>query len=389
MGDVTLYTVLPTNTQAAGIALTSVGVMLSANRAIRLLLNSPTGMLYDRLPRRPIYVSALFIGALSTALYAWNGGFWLLLAGRLLWGLAWSGIWVGGTTIMLDVTNDLNRGRWLGMYQLWSFLGIGLGSFAGGVLTDWLGYHTSLVICATGGALGALAALALLPETRPHRFQPDHSSEPTNSPRLTRLTAEWKSLAANKGFLVATIIHGINRFITAGVIMATLALLVEQNLSGWNIALGVGTLTGALMLGRNLVSMVAAPLSGTFSDARGDRWIVTMVMALVGCGGIFLSIGINPMVMLAGILLVAFASSGIQTTTTALAGDLVDIRLRGQSIGWLNTSGDLGSAVGPLLAYALIPLVGLINVYLFCTGIFLLCAVLAYLARDFQPPKLM
>lgn len=101
MGDGTLYTVLPTHTADAGIALSSVGIILGVNRAVRLLLNGPAGLAYDRFPRRWLFVPALFIGAISTAVYAATHGFWPLLVGRLLWGLAWSGIWVGGATVIL------------------------------------------------------------------------------------------------------------------------------------------------------------------------------------------------------------------------------------------------------------------------------------------------
>ena len=65
MGDATLYTVLPTHTAEAGIALGGVGILLGINRAVRLFLNGPAGLAYDRMPRRWLFIPALFIGALS------------------------------------------------------------------------------------------------------------------------------------------------------------------------------------------------------------------------------------------------------------------------------------------------------------------------------------
>ncbi|MCL4294888.1 MAG: MFS transporter [Anaerolineae bacterium] len=89
IGDTSLYAVLPTHVADAGVSLASVGILLSANRFIRLILNGPMGWVYDRFPRRYLFITALFIGALSTALYALVDGFWPLLTARLLWGLAW------------------------------------------------------------------------------------------------------------------------------------------------------------------------------------------------------------------------------------------------------------------------------------------------------------
>ena len=166
MGDATMYTVLPTHTADAGITLAAVGVMLGVNRAVRLFLNGPAGLAYDRWPRRRLFIPALFIGALSTALYALVRGFWPLLIARMLWGLAWSGIWVGGASMILDVTTATDRGRWTGFYQTWFFLGSALGSLSGGALTDAVGYTATMWIGATLTALGGVVALLLLPETR-------------------------------------------------------------------------------------------------------------------------------------------------------------------------------------------------------------------------------
>ncbi|MBN1954480.1 MAG: MFS transporter, partial [Anaerolineae bacterium] len=219
MGDATLYTVLPTHTAAAGVTLASVGILLSANRFIRLLFNGAFGLAYDRWPRRRLFVPALFLGALSTLLYAATRGFWPLLAGRLLWGAAWSGIWVGGGTMILDVTGTHDRGRWTGLYETWFFLGAAAGTFAGGLLTDRLGYTAAMGIGAGLTALGALVALLRLPETRGIR-RDDRS--PVGPPLRLR---------ANRGLWVAASCHAVNRFCIAGVLVSTMALLVQDRLS--------------------------------------------------------------------------------------------------------------------------------------------------------------
>ena len=161
IGDSSLYAVLPTHVSDAGITLASVGIILSANRFVRLLLNGPAGLAYDRWPRRPLFVGALLLGAFSTALYAFRGGFWPLLAGRLLWGLSWSGIWVGGNAMIADICDRHTRGRWVGLYQTSFFLGTASGSILGGLLTDRLGYPLAMGIGASLTLAGALTALCL------------------------------------------------------------------------------------------------------------------------------------------------------------------------------------------------------------------------------------
>ena len=371
MGDATLYTVLPTHTTEAGIALGSVGIILGVNRAVRLFLNSPAGLAYDRWPRRRLFVPAMFIGSLSTAVYAATRGFWPLLVGRLLWGLAWSGIWVGGATIILDVTTTQDRGRWMGLYQTWFFLGAALGAFAGGLLTDWLGYGATMWFGAAVTALGCLIALILLPETR--SIRPDWGDPSVEGIRL-RLRANW-------GLWVAASLQGINRFVTAGVLAATMGLLVQDHLPSAGLSLGVATLTGALMAGRTLLSTVAAPLAGTTSDWLGSRWRVVAWGLAIGIISMALIAWGAPIAILTGISLGAVAGGSVQALVTALTGDLVSQAQRGRAIGLLHTAGDLGSAIGPPAAYALIPWIGLRGVYLLCAGLLAAGLALAWLFR--------
>ncbi len=358
MGDATLYTVLPTHAEQAGITLAAVGIILSANRFIRLFLNRPAGIAYDRSLRRRLFIPALLIGAVSTAIYAATSGFWPLLAGRLLWGLAWSGIWVGGATIILDVSDDQDRGRWTGLYQTWFFLGAALGAIVGGWLTDVWGYSTAMWVGALVTACGAFFAYFTLPETRPDDL--DGSGSSSNSQE------KWQP---NFEFYGVITLNGINRFITAGVLAATLALLVQDQLPKTNLLLGVATVTGVLLGLRTIVSMISAPLSGVFSDRLSNRWGVTIAVLLIGAIGMLLIISTNPIIILIGICFSAIAGGSIQALMTTRTGDLVDQAQRGIAIGNLHTAGDLGSALGPITAYALLG-------WLTLNGLFIMCAVL-------------
>lgn len=367
IGDASLYAVLPTHFQDAAISLAAVGVMLSANRFIRLALNGPIGILYDRLPRRRLFVPALFLGALSTAIYALTLGFWPLLLGRLLWGIAWVGIWVGGNTLMLDISQQQNRGRWVGLYQISFFLGGAGGAILGGFLTDWLGYHRAMGVGAGLTLLGAVIALLFLPETRP--AYPDGPTpdgiEPALPPPPARRRGELGS---------AYSLLGVNRLAISGMLLPTFGLFLQSHLGDTvrvaSLTLGVATLTG-LALGINgLISMVAAPLFGNLSDKTPGRWPVAASALLPGIAGFGLLALTLPVAPFLAIPLTAVSGGSNQSLSTAIIGDLSTIRQRGRRLGILFTIGDFSSAVGPPLAYALIPAVGLNSIYLLCTAIF-------------------
>jgi MFS family permease len=367
LGDSSLYTVLPTHTAAAGVSVASVGILLSANRFIRLVLNGPAGMAYDRWARRPLFVSALFIGACSTAIYGLTQGFWPLLLGRLLWGLAWSGIWIGGNTIVLDIVDDENRGRLIGIYQLSFFLGASAGAMIGGVLTDLLGFHQTMIVGAALTFIGAVIALIFLPETRVSKKHPSHEAGNPQQPLAS-------SSSEKVDILSITALFSANRLVMAGILMSTISIFLKNQI-GEQIhiaghSFGIATLTGLGLGLSTLIAMVSAPLMGGVSDRVGNRWQVAaggLIPGIVGFG--LMALGL-PLTILFGIPLIAMTSGSTQGLSTALTGDLGNGKKQSRRLGMLFTFGDFASAIGPPLAYALMPLIGIKSLYISSAGIF-------------------
>lgn len=361
IGDSALYNVLPTHTLEAGISLGSVGVILSVNRIVRLLLNSMAGTAYDRSRRRPLFLLALFIGALSTVLYAIKPGFWPLFCGRILWGLAWSGIWIGGSTIILDITNSENRGRWMGFYQIWFYLGGVLGAVISGVGADWLGYTSMLWLAAVLGGVGWLVSLFFLPETRQKTLEIETQERKQDNSYYFSNPTVW----------TAALLQGMNRFAIAGVLAATMALLVKDYIMTAEMVIGVATLTGLISGLRMIVSMAASPLIGIISDRTGNRWISILVMLFLSALSMYLIGKERSILILIGFFLASITTGCLQTLAAAVVGDVVLPAQRGKAVSLLYTCGDLGSALGPAAAYAVMPCIGLSGAFMFCAAMFL------------------
>ncbi len=169
---------------------------------------------------------------------------------------------------------------------------------------------------------------------------------------------------------------GVNRLVLAGILMSTFGLYLRQllgetvTLGRWSI--GVATLTGLGLGITALLNMASAPLVGRLSDRVGNRWRVVSGSVATGMTGFgLLALGL-PLAVLLGLPLTSIASGSNQGLSTALVGDLAgDGRHSGKSrsgryLGILFTVGDLGSAIGPPLAYALLPLSGIQWVYWLC-----------------------
>lgn len=369
LGDTTLYIVLPTHTAQAGILLTDVGLMLSANRAVRIFLNGPYGVLIERLPRRRVLVPSLLLGALTTLLYT-IPGFWPMLVGRVLWGVAWAGIWLGGNTAVLDMSSDANRGRLVGQFQMWMFIGLGGSALLGGLLTDWLGYPATFVVFVGAGLVAALAWGLFLPETRPASLPAGALAlSPLGIPPLPRP----RRVAP---LLTAVMLLGLNWLIFMGMLGAMLALLLRERVGDHVTLLGVliplATFTGALSAANQVLSLLASPAAGWLSDRSGDRWgLMVFALALGVASLVMVAEGVGA-VAVVGLLLTAIATSVIQTQAVTLAGDYGEANHRGRVLGLLNTAGDVGSAAGPVLAFALLPLIALRGVCLLAAAALML-----------------
>ncbi len=390
IGDASLYAVLPTHTQAAGVSVAAVGILLSANRFVRLVLNGPTGVAYGRFSRRRLFVLALFIGALSTAIYGLTQGFWPLLVGRLLWGLAWAGIWIGGNTIVADLSHEGSRGRWMGVYQGFFFLGAAGGSFLGGFLTDGIGYQRAMIVAAGLTLAGALLVLVCLPEIE--RSEPGARSSAPRVPLPGPGTSSggasgdgWRvdRMGLSLGLAAAApfALYGVNHLVVPGVLSSTLGLLLDRELGGAvelaGRSVGVATLTGTALGLSTLIAMVSAPVMGALSDRAANRWRVVVAGLVPGIAGFALLAVGSPLSIAVGVPLTALASGSNQSLSTTLIGDRSDAGDRSQRLGLLFTVGDLASAVGPPLAYALIPLLGIGGGYLLSAGAFALMSFAA------------
>ena len=141
--------------------------------------------------------------------------------------------------------------------------------------------------------------------------------------------------------------------------------------------MSVITVTGILSGARVVLGMLFTPAIGSLSDRVGNRWRVVAGGLLPGIAG-FALLAINlPLAMLVGLPLTSITGSSNQSLSTALIGDLGQRRKHGRYLGLLYTVGDLGSAIGPLLAFALLPLWGISGLYWLNAALFGLLLVLA------------
>jgi DHA1 family multidrug resistance protein-like MFS transporter len=373
LGDSTMYTVLPLRAVEIGVPLASVGILLGVNRLVRIGSNTVAGHLYDRLPKRALFVLSLLIGALSTLLCALVHGFVPLLLARILWGLAWSGIAIGSADIILSVTERVERGKWMGIYEMWFIVGSATGSLLGGLETDLLGYRWAMGINA-GIAFASIGVVyALLPETGQGRT----AMHPHESRFLGR---RWGA-----GVYLAAAVQLASRLVYAGVLASLLSLLIDRKLSAFLVVFGAATLTGGINVLRAGVSVASATGLGRISDRLKDRWLAVSMSLLLGLAGLLLVTRQAPPAVVGGLLLCSIPASSLTVLTRILVGDLVRREHAGRAVSVVQTAGDIGSAAGPPIAFLVVERLDFTPIFLASAGLFGLAALVVLIVRRKLP----
>ncbi len=370
IGDGTIYAVLPAMFPAVGVTALQVGMLLSINRLVRPPLNMLSGWLTTRVDPHWPYVLGLAIGACSTLGYGLVHGFWPLLLLRALWGVAWALLAVAAYAMVLDVTAPEFRGKYAGIYHTLSFFGGALGALGGGFMADHWGFSRTMTTLGLVSA-AALGLALFLPRAalRRDRRGPLQDGQPTLG-LAARVRAFGRALRGLDARL--WLILGLNfceRLFFAGVFYGTLGYYLAQALpegatiGAW--VIGVASLTGVLLFARNLLSVLSGPLFGHLSDRLGDRTLVLLLGEGCGVAGLLcFAAGDGLALIVAGVVLTALAYGVVSPMLVSWMGDLTRRGGRGSIVGAYQTMGDLGSGLGPLVAYPLMALWGPPPVYL-------------------------
>ena len=325
VGDALIYAVLPVHAETFGISLVWVGVLLSANRFVRVFAYGWIAGLAQRFGLRRLCIAALLAAIVSTAMYGLATGAAALLIARILWGLAFAALLL--VTLGYAVHDRTRVGSRLGWGRAIQHVGPILALVAGAWLTGLLGPRTVFVWLALLTATAIPLALSL-PVDR------SAGEAPTSTRSLGRPT-------------LIDLLFALQGFAVDGVFVVSITLLLAQDLP-----LDLAVLSGAsLLAARHVCDAVGAPLFGGIGDRHGAGRILVVTMACTAVGFFGIAWGFT----IAGALLMLFSRSAL----TILGPAVVVRRISpAQSVigdlARMHAWRDLGAAVGPLAAGVLL-----------------------------------
>jgi MFS family permease len=366
-GDSMLYIVLPVHYAEAGLSsLWEVGVILSVNRIVRLPLNPCIGFFYRHISERTGICIAVFLATLTTCSYGFlDGFFWWILA-RCAWGLAWTLLRLGSLFCILKLSTHANRGQMTGLYNGLYRLGSLVGMLLGGILADTVGLRMTAVIFGSAGAAAVLLALLHIPKGRPD--EADYKAGSSLREAFALMTRERKIFwLIVTGCLMALAIQGV--------IASTLSRLIEVHTGGeiflWGAAIGAASLAGFFQALRWGWEPWLAPRVGRISDEKYG-WQRMFVFTL-SAGTVFFTAVALPLPLplwFCCILGLQLTATAFTTVSEAAASDLASSFGGRALLMHYALIVDIGSSLGPLLAYGMNAFFGINAAYLLCAAFF-------------------
>ena len=126
----------------------------------------PAGLIGDRFGRKKLLVACLAAFGAGSVLCAESPSPGIFLIARLLMGLAASGITVMAMSALSVLFGQEERAKAVGIYEAANFLGLPAGTLLGGWMLSRLWWGWVFLVNVPVVALGLVAAIALIPESR-------------------------------------------------------------------------------------------------------------------------------------------------------------------------------------------------------------------------------
>ena len=180
---------------------TTIGIVLSCYTISSLCIRPFSGYFLDTFARKPLYLIAYFIFTLIFAGYMVAGLLTLFIIFRVIHGISFGMVTVGGNTVVIDIMPSSRRGEGLGYYGLANNLAMSIGPMFGLFLHSGGASYITIFSYSLGSCiLGFLAATMVKTP-----YKPPVKREPISLDRFILL----KGLPAGFSLLLLSIPYGM------------------------------------------------------------------------------------------------------------------------------------------------------------------------------------
>jgi MFS family permease len=342
-----------------GIDFATLGVVIAAWPAARLVGEPIFGWLADRTARVPLMVAGLLLAGVFTVLPLVITGPLAFIVLRGVVGLATAIYDPAARGYLTDATAPERRGEAFGLYGAAQMGGLLLGPAIGAIGADRLGGIGFVFVF--GGLAAVLAAIpiALLGRetgTRTHpapvldatEFPPD---SPSTSRRAAAAIAADRVLAVDPGApgrllnrgLIAALVINLGGNFAAG----TYDVIWSLFLQGLGAGLGLIGLTFAMF---GLPILVLSPMAGRLVDRRGSFWFIVLGSVLPAITGFLYTLLSDPALAIPLILVEATGFAFLNPALYAVVAANSPAGRSSTAQGIFGAAGTVGFIVASLVA---------------------------------------
>lgn len=383
LGGGLVFPILPALGLQLGISGFMIGLILSANRIVRLVFNVPAGHVIGRVGVRLTLGSALGIEALAVLSYSaalhFGHAQWWLLGGRALFGIGTAFLFVGAQATVLSLSEKADRGRKISTVRVAMSAAMPAGLVLGGVLADVFSDDVAFLTGAGITFVGALFAILFLPS---HVRSEDAGDLANTGYRQFSMLLKTPT----RPYLFAAWGYNLLVFLTMqGALLATMVLMVQQrgfHLFGMQ-AQGTSGLVMAVLIGTS--ALIALSIGHAIDRARYRATLVIPALLLFATGFVVLALTRSSLtLLLLGAVLVGLSYNGVTLPMMALLGDATDPRQHGPAVGIYQFFGDVGGTIGPMAGIEIGMHIGITPLYLGIAVLILMAIPFAYWLRRIE-----
>ncbi len=348
LGFATVIPLLPLYLkERLGASATLVGVVVATFAAVETVFKTTWGSLADRIGRRPVIVWGLFLSSTAPVIMTLLRSAWLFVPLRLIDGMGSAALWPAAAAMMVDRTEDEQRGAAMGTLNMFFLSGLALGPSLGLFVSGFLGGYTWGFYLASALLLGA-AALAALAFRDGERHAPAHHQMPGAWAR-----GIFQGIRRSPSLLAMLLVAFVQMF-GVGLLAPILVIYAHE------VVQLSDQLIGTLFLVMVLAVAIASVPGGRLADRVGRPRTVVWGMALASAGMWLLPLAGRGNLLVLGVAALLLGGSYAVSSPAwlALMSEAAPRGSTGMVLGASETAQGAGLVIGPLLGGVLYDGVG-------------------------------
>ncbi len=364
---------------SSGLSLEVLAGLVYSGQAFSMMIASPIwGTIADRYGRKLMLERAFFGGAVLLFLMGYVQSAEQLVLLRFIQG-AVTGTIAAANALVAAIAPRERIGYAMGLLQVGSWAGFGVGPLTGGLLADAFGYRSAFLVTGVMLGLAGLLVYFLVHE----KFTPPEQAARQPGNQLANLLRGYRGILRSPGMPLTYSMRFLSS-LGGSMITPVLPIFLLQLMPDPARVNTLAGLTGGLTYG---ASSISAVFLGRISDRVGHRRILTACALLAGL--IFLPQGwvTAPWQLILMQALAGVASGGLLPAISALLARHSQPGEEGSVYGLDNSVGSAARSAAPLLGAGLVQFSGIPAAFIASGAVYLVMAGLAGGWRLSRPHK--